>query len=216
MHFKKILIIAIFYGNLYANDAFSSGVWFSDRQEFRNGFENLQLVVEEKNFTLAKLSYNEEKKWEETRVLGVVIKNKKGEFLLKPEMCSVYASKILGLRWILIQGFDCDHIEMQITKTGQGIFISPSIGIKDSVLLTGTSNFEKNKIQGRVISIEKEKFFVWSLRMRHVKKNASALLNGKPISILETVDSTGTFESKDSVQIGDSISITNKEGSLFD
>ena len=216
MHFKKILIITIFYGNLYANDVFSSGVWFSDRQEFRNGFENLQLVEQEKNFTLAKLSYNEEKKWEETRVLGVVIKNKKGEFLLKPEMCSVYASKILGLRWVLIQGFDCDHIEMQITKTGQGIFISPSIGIKDTVLLTGTSNSEKNKIQGRVISIEKEKFFVWGLRMRHVKKNASALLNGKTVSILETVDSTGTFESKDSVQIGDSISITNREGSLFD
>lgn len=213
---KKILIILLITGNLYANEAFPSGAWFSERQEFRNGFENLHLVIEGKKFILAKLSFNEERKWEETRMLGFVTQNEKKEFLLKPEICTVYASKILGSRWILIQGFDCDHFEIQITKIGQGIFISPSIGIKNSIQLTGTSNSEKNKIQSRVIYIEKEKIYAWSLGMRYVRKGSTAILNGKTISIIETVDSTGLFESKDSVQIGDLISITSRESNIFE
>lgn len=213
MHNKKIFITLLLSGILYASE---NGVWISDRQKFRNGFENLQLLVEENKFILSKLSFNEERKWEEIRMLGVVSKNEKGEVNLHPEMCSVYSTKTLGARWILIQGFDCDHYEIQVTKNGQGIQISPSIGIENTTLLNESKSPNKNKFQARVISIENETIHAWSLKMRYVKKNAIATINGKKITIIETVDSTGTFVSKEPVKIGDWISIESRESSIFD
>ena len=66
MHNKKIFITLLLSGILYASE---NGVWISDRQKFRNGFENLQLLVEENKFILSKISINVQRKWALIRML---------------------------------------------------------------------------------------------------------------------------------------------------
>lgn len=216
MSMKKVITLFIlFYSNIFPQE-FGSEVLFSSKIEFRNGFEIFQLLKRDKKFTLAKLSYNNEKKWEETRILGFIEEIGHAKYKLKSEFCSVYATQKLGQRWVLVQGFDCDHMELQLTENGRSITISPSIGILDNLLLNLTKTKLENTICGIVLSEENGVFQVWSLEMRYVKKGASATVNGKPIQILETVDSTGTFSSKELVYIGDIVSIKNRTVDLFD
>jgi hypothetical protein len=132
-------------------------------------------------------------------------------------MCTVHATKKLGLRWILIQGFDCDHLNFQITKNEQEIIISPSIGILDFVRLKKGKSINLDAIDAIVVFKEKNILHAWSLLMKYVKKGSRATLNGKELSIIETVDSTGSFKTNESFQIGDKIIISNqKETGLFD
>ena len=214
----RIVFLILFSGffNLFAKDNFFSGNWISDKSSFRNGYEFLQLSIQEEKFIFAKLSFNEERSWEETRVLGVW-EEREGVYHFKPEMCTVHATKKLGLRWILIQGFDCDHLNFQITKNEQEIIISPSIGILDSVRLKKGKSINLDAIDAIVVAKEKNTLHAWSLLMRYVKKGSKATLNGKELSIIETVDSTGSFKTNEPFQIGDKILISNqKETGLFD
>ncbi len=201
---------------LISAESFPSGIWFSEKKEFRNGYEFLQLSIQENKFVFAKLSYNEERKWEETKVLGV-IENKNEMFQFKSEMCTVFSAKQLGDKWILIKGFDCDHLQLKLTKNEQEIIISPSIGITESVTLKQVRQRSENTIGAIVVSEDKKIFQVWSLGMRYVKKGASVLINGKPVTMLETVDSTGKFSSNEPIRKGEIISINNpKSSDLFD
>ena len=216
MNLKKIFTLGFLLCNSIFSQENHTDVWFSERKEFRNGFEFLQLAKQNTKFTFAKLSYNENKKWEETRVHGFIEEIGNGKYKLKPEMCTVYAIKKLGLRWILIQGFDCDHFEMQMTVNEQLTTISPSIGISEKLSLITEQNKFTHAIVGIVIKENEQEFQVWSLAMRYVKKGALASIKQKPITILETVDSTGTFTSKEKVQVGDIVTIKNVESKLFD
>ena len=216
MQFKKaaiIFLLAIY--NIMPEESFlPNGTWFSEKKDFRKGYEFLQLLIQDKKFIFAKLSYNEERKWEETRVLGV-LEDKDGKVFFLPEMCTVFAAKHLGQRWILIQGFDCDHLKFQLTKNEQGIIISPSIGISESVSLRQGKSRSENTIDAIIVSEEKKMIQAWSLRMKYAKKGATASLNGKSVGVLETVDSTGSLESSEFVRIGDMISINNPKASEF-
>lgn len=213
--FRLAVIIFFFFGNLYSSDFSNFRNWFSEKKVFRNGYEFLQISIHDKKFTVAKLSFNEERKWEETRVIGVVEENESGELSLQPEMCTVYATKKLGLRWILIQGFDCDHFKMHLTKTERGLIISPSIGISESEVLKQEIKNTENVISAIIISKEENIFQAWALGMRYIKTGSFATINGKPITIIETVDSTGTFKSKEQLEIGDIIQIKNRSQSNF-
>jgi hypothetical protein len=217
MSFRTIFFFfSIICCTLISAESFSSGIWFSEKKEFRNGYEFLQLTIQDNKFIFAKLSYNEERKWEETKVLGL-IENKKDILELKPEMCTVFSAKKLGERWILIRGFDCDHLQLKLTKNEQEIIISPSIGITESVTLKSVKQHSKNAIGAIVVAEDKKTFQVWSLGMRYVKKGASVLINGKPVIMLETVDSTGSFSSNEFIRKGEIISIHNpKSSGLFD
>jgi hypothetical protein len=115
------------------------------------------------------------------------------------------------------QGFDCDHLNFQITKNEQEIIISPSIGILDSIRLKKGKSSNLDAIDAIVVSKEKNTLHAWSLLMRYVKKGSKATLNGKELSIIEIVDSTGSFKTNEPFQIGDKILISNqKETGLFD
>ncbi len=213
---KASLFFLFAYLSIIPKEVSFSGNWFSEKNAFRNGFEFLQIHLHDGKFIFAKLSYNIEKQWEETRVLGI-FDERDGKIELKPEICNVYATKKLGQRWVLIQGFDCDHINLQLTKNEQKIIISPSIGILNSVSLRRGKISSENTIDAIVVSHEKKIIQAWSLGMRYIKKGSSATLNGKGITILETVDSTGSFESTEKVQQGDIISITSQRTSdIFD
>ncbi|HRG76305.1 MAG TPA: hypothetical protein PLX69_17220 [Leptospiraceae bacterium] len=216
MQFKKAAIIFLLaIHNIMPEESFlPNGTWFSEKKDFRKGYEFLQLLVQDKKFIFAKLSYNEERKWEETRVLGV-LEDKDGKVFFFPEMCTVFAAKHLGQRWILIQGFDCDHLKFQLTKNEQGIIISPSIGISESVSLKQGKSRSENTIDAIIVSEEKKIVQAWSLRMKYAKKGATASLNGKPVGVLETVDSTGSLDSSEFIRIGDMISINNPKASDF-
>ncbi len=197
-------------------ESFPTGIWFSEKKEFRNGYEFLQLSIQGNKFIFAKLSYNEERKWEETKVLGF-IENKNEILQFKPEMCTIYNAKNLGDRWILIQGFDCDHLELKLTKNEQEIIISPSIGITESVTLKQVKQRSENTLGAIVVSEDKKIFHIWSLGMRYVKKGATLQINGKPAILLEAVDSTGKFSSNEPIRKGEIISINNpKSSDLFD
>lgn len=210
------LIFFLILHTLISAESFTSGIWFSEKKEFRNGYEFLQLSVQDRKFIFAKLSYNEERKWEETKVVGV-IENKNEILQFKPEMCTVFSAKQLGDRWILIQGFDCDHLQLKLTKNEQEIIISPSIGITESVALKQVKQHSENTIGAIVVSEDKKIFHAWSLGMRYVKKGASVLINGKPVILLESVDSTGKFSSNEPIRKGEIISINNpKSSDLFD
>ena len=214
----RIVFLFLFssFTNLIGKENSFSGNWISDKSSFRNGYEFMQFSVQEQKFILARLSFNEERSWEETRVLGVW-EEKEGVYRLIPEMCMVHATKKLGLRWILIQGFDCDHLKFKVTKIEQEIIISPSIGISDSIRFTKGKSSNINAIDAIIVSKEKNTFHAWSLLMKYVKKGSRATLNGKELSIIETVDSTGSFKTNDTFQIGDKILISNqKETGLFD
>lgn len=216
MQFKKAAIIFLLtiQSIMSEESSLPNGTWFSEKKDFRKGYEFLQLLIQDKKFIFAKLSYNEERKWEETRVLGV-LEDKDGKVFFLPEMCTVFAAKHLGQRWILIQGFDCDHLKFQLTKNEQGIIISPSIGISESVSLRQGKSRSENTIDAIIVSEEKKMIQAWSLRMKYAKKGASASLNGKSVGVLETVDSTGSLESSEFVRIGDMISINNPKASEF-
>jgi len=216
MNLKKIITLGFLLCDSIFSQEQNLEVWFSERKQFRNGFEFLQLVKQNTKFTFAKLSYNENKKWEETRVQGFIEEIGDGSYKLKPEMCTVYATKKLSLRWILIQGFDCDHFEMQMTVNEQLTTISPSIGILEKLHLVTAQTKFTHAIVGIVINEHEQQFQVWSLAMRYVKKGALASIKEKPITILETVDSTGTFTSKEKIQVGDIVTIKNIEAKLFD
>ena len=216
MQFKKAAIIFLLaIHNIMPEESFlPNGTWFSEKKDFRKGYEFLQLLVQDKKFIFAKLSYNEERKWEETRVLGV-LEDKDGKVFFFPEMCTVFAAKHLGQRWILLQGFDCDHLKFQLTKNEQGIIISPSIGISESVSLRQGKSRSENTIDAIIVSEEKKIVQAWSLRMKYAKKGATASLNGKPVGVLDTVDSTGSLDSSEFIRIGDMISIQNPKASDF-
>jgi hypothetical protein len=216
LRIKKIItIFFLLYESLFSSDSINSEIWFSKKIDFRNGFEYLQIAIQEKKIILAKLSYNEEKKWEETRIVGLVKELGQGRLLLKPEMCMVYATKKLGLRWILIQGFDCEHLELQITKKEREMFISHSIGITETVTLTKEDDKSKNTTYAIIVSKEEKNLQAWSLGLRYIKKGATALHKGEAITILETVDSTGSFESNRFFRVGDIIHIQNYVQSDF-
>jgi hypothetical protein len=218
MSMNRLILLFLFtaFFNIFAKENSFTGTWVSEKNTFRNGYEFLQLSIQNEKFILAKLSYNQERNWEETRVLGIW-EEIQGVYHLIPEMCTVYATKKLGLRWILIQGFDCDHLKIQITKNEQQIVISPSIGILDSIQLTKEKKVSSDAIDAIVVSKENNTLHAWSLLMRYIRKGSKATLNGKEIAILETVDSTGSFKTNEPFQIGDRILISNrKESGLFD
>jgi hypothetical protein len=216
MRFKKITVILFFISKSILSQESIEGSWFSEKRDFRRGFEFLELSMTRGKFILAKLAYNEEKKWEETRMLGIIEEGKNGIILLKPENCSIYATKKLGLRWILIQGFDCDHIEIQITKDRHQISISPSIGILEKEFLMQKKNKSENEVAAVVVWSEGKLFYAWGLGIRNVRRKSSAtILSGKTIKILETVDSTGSFESIEPIQIGENIFIINQKSMDF-
>ena len=78
-----------------------------------------------------------------------------------------------------------------------------------------TSVSLENTIDAIIVYEEKKIVQAWSLRMKYAKKGATASINGKPIVILETVDSTGSLESSEFTRIGDMISINNPKASEF-
>lgn len=214
---KTFFVIFIFPLCLAAGEILPAKSWFSDKIEFRSGYEFIQLLIQDNKFILAKLNFNQERRWEETRIIGTVQKNSNLELDFFPEMCSVYATKKLSLRWILTQGFDCDHIKIQFTKNRQEIIISPSIGIQEKYTLKTEQNPSEDSISGIVVEKEEQLTQIWGLQIRYLKKGSTASNNGFPLQLLETVDSTGSIVSSEFIKIGDIIKMNAaKSKGLFD
>ncbi|HMV41569.1 MAG TPA: hypothetical protein PK079_17495 [Leptospiraceae bacterium] len=214
---KTIFLILIFPICLSASDFIPAKIWFSNKLEFTNGFEFIQLFIQQDRFILAKLNYNKIRKWEELRIIGTIKTNSENEIDFYPEMCSVFATKKLGLRWILIQGFDCDHLNIKFTKNRQEISICPSIGILENYTIKSDSKPSENSISAIVVSKEENISQAWSLQMRYIKKGSNGLYKNIPFQVLETVDSTGSFVSSEFIPIGELIQISNpKQTGFFD
>lgn len=219
----KYTILFLFFINLaiFSEKEELKGSWFSKQTKFSNGQENFTIYFQKswnKNkFILSKISYNQEKKWEETRISGIVLTKSENLFELKPESCSVYATKKLGSRWILFRSVDCEHLVLELSlKENYLELIKNPIGLKENLILEQIKNLNSDFIQAIIIQTDVEAI-AWSLEIRKLRKNAEAYYNSTKLDITEKVDSTIKLKYNENLRLNDLIQINNKDNtSLFD
>ena len=219
---KYIILFFLFTTlSIFSEAEVLKGSWFSKQNKFMNGHENFTIYFQKswnKNkFILAKISFNQEKKWEETRISGIVEVKSENSFELKPESCLVYATKKLGARWILFRSVDCEHLSLSLSlkENHLELFNNP-IGLKENLILEQIKNSNLENIQAIIIKIDGETIG-WGLEIRKLKKNAEVTFNSTKLDILEKVDSTLKVKYNEDLRLNDIIQIYNKDSSsLFD
>lgn len=216
----KVFYFFLILVQLNANEFLNSGTWFSDKEIFPNGFSHqslyLKKTINEDKFILSILSYNQVKFWEETRINGKISKLNEDEYLLHPEICSVYATKRLGLRWVLFRSVDCDHHKLKLEKKGE-IFVLDSIFSKEAKhQFNKPISKNKDLIFAKIIFYEND-FYAWGIEARKLRKNSKAYFGKEELEILETVDSTLKIKFSEKLKLDSIIEIENgKPPSIFD
>ncbi len=216
----KVFYFFLFFINLYANEFLNSGSWFSEKEVFQNGFSYQSLYlkksINDEKFILSIINFNQIKLWEETRINGKIQKISDEDYILKPEICSVYASKKLGQRWTLFRSVDCDHIALKLQKKGNE-FILESIFDKEIKLLFSRPISNKNDtIFAKIIFLDSE-FYGWSVEARKLRKKSKAVFLKNELEILESVDSTIKLKYSDKIKLDSIFEIENgKPPSIFD
>lgn len=216
----KILFF-IFVLQVSANDVLDSGSWFTKEEIFPEGFEYnsiyFQTGFSKNQFILSKLSYNNTKFWEESRMTGKIVKISGNEYLLNGEICSVYASKELGKRWVLFRSVDCDHHKFVMKLENNQLIIQENYFSKNDVLVFNQlKNNSGNKIQ--VISfLYNQTSYLWGIEIRKLRKNAKLIYNNKSIELDEIVDSTARIKKPFTLNKNEILLLENpKTESFFD
>ncbi|MCE9499906.1 MAG: hypothetical protein K8R21_05330 [Leptospira sp.] len=205
-----------------------SGEWFSTVQKLPNGFDAKELYLYENSgsgkFVMTRISFNNLRNWEETRYSGKWKILPSGKIILNPVFCSVYGAQEIGKRWVLIRGFDCDHLEFEVSqKSPDSVTMIPAMNLEGSEEFKKPVT-EKNSVASVVLLSIGNEFISWGINLNRIRKGSSPYMlkkNGtkEKIEIVETVDSSGKYKSlSGKADPGDFIIIQNKarSGSLED
>ncbi len=229
----RILIVFIFITSeifLGAKEkSFSlNGEWFSGVRRQPKGFDARELYFfksyNSNKFVFSQISFNETRKWEETRYSGKW-ELEDGDFgiaNLKAEGCSVYASSELGKKWVLIRAFDCDHLTFRAKiHSEKELTLSPTMDFENSETFQRVSS-NPDSIQSLIISTDAKNFTSWGIRMNAVRKGSTSYISKKtgakiPAQVSETVDSSAIYKTDGLVEIGDMLVTKNKKtGGVFE
>lgn len=223
-HFKyffRIIILAVlFLPN--SNWSFEApeirGNWFSKLHPLETGFYVHQLNLAKDKFYFSRLSYNQYKKWEETRFTGFVEKTKNG-YTLKSKMCAVYSCRKLGDRWALIRVFDCDYVRFSLTKKSYDkLKIFPDSNLYTEEYFKRWEEHRTDTYQSIVIQTDGYKFTSWGPNVYKIRKNANAFIikskSGEKIKVkvVENAETTGVFrDDQGRIEVGDILVVENKK-----
>lgn len=216
----RFLLFFLILQSIYANDFLNSGTWFSEKEIFPKGFSHQSLYlkksINEDKFILSILSFNETKFWEEIRVNGKILQVNVNEYTLKPEICSTYATKKLGLRWVLLKSVDCDHLELKLFKKENEFVLDSIFAQTEKLNFQRPKATRKETIYVKVVSIDSE-IHAWGIEARKLRKNSKAILQKEEILLTEKVDSTIKLDFSEKIKLDSILEIENgKEPSIFD